>query len=54
MSLNWFKFNIKKFDDTTNFALRQVRMMTILSNLSVRVAITGWLEELAGDENSKE
>jgi hypothetical protein len=29
-------------------------MKAILSNLGVRVAITGWPEKLAGDENNKE
>jgi hypothetical protein len=54
MSLNWSKFNIEKFDGTTNFALWQVRMKYILSNFGVRVVITRWLEELTGDENNKE
>jgi hypothetical protein len=54
MSLNWSKFNIEKFDGTTNFALWQVRMKYILSNFGVRVVITRWIEELTGDENNKE
>jgi hypothetical protein len=51
--LNWFKFDIEKFDSTTNFSLWQVQMKIILSDLSVRVVITGWQEELENDENKE-
>jgi hypothetical protein len=51
--LNWFKFDIEKFDSTTNFSLWQVQMKIILSDLSVRVVITGWQEELENDENNE-
>jgi gag-polypeptide of LTR copia-type len=54
MSLNWSKFDIEKFDDTTSFVLWQVRMKVILLNLGVRAVITGQPEELEGEENSKE
>jgi hypothetical protein len=54
MSLNWSKFDNEKFDGTTSFALWQVRIKSILSNLGVRVDIIGRPEELAGDENNKE
>lgn len=48
------KFDIEKFDGTSSFALWQVRMKAILSNLGVKAAITGRPKDLEGVLNDKE
>jgi hypothetical protein len=53
MSANWSKFDIEKFDGTTSFALWQIRMKAILSNLGVKAALTGRPKDLEGDVNDK-
>lgn len=53
MSANWSKFDIEKFDGTSSFALWQIRMKAILTNMGVKAALTGRPKELEGADNDR-
>ena len=54
MSSSGTKFDVEKFDGTSSFALWQVRMKAILSNMGVKDAISGRPTELEGEAHDKE